>query len=209
MPPDQRVEMDARQGHDAGVHGAVRFVGVVVRATGHGETEPLREMQIPRAIEIIVIRVIRLDGVEPRVRKLRNPLVVIQKARVRERGEAAGLVNLARTRRPATATAAARMRAARATAICRTPGRWTRRNPQRPLRGRPPAVQCSSRDRRQPAERSRRRRAACPARSSVRLRDGSARRGGCAARRETIAAKSMRRRRSTRARARLRREASS
>ena len=72
---------------------AVRVIGVIVRPAGHGEPELARQREVALRRFRVVLGVVGLDRVEARYGEHRNPRVAAQQARMRERRDAAGLVN--------------------------------------------------------------------------------------------------------------------
>ena len=72
---------------------AVRVVGVIVRAAADAEAQRLGDAQVMRGGQLVVIGVVRLERIETDGGELREPLVVFDQDRMRQRGNAAGGVD--------------------------------------------------------------------------------------------------------------------
>jgi len=68
---------------------AVRIVGVKIGAAAHAEAEGFGDAEIVRRRQVVVIAVVDLERVETVLRISRQPVVVFQQSRVRERRDPA------------------------------------------------------------------------------------------------------------------------
>ena len=165
---------------------AVRLVAVIVGAAGHREPEPRGQLEIARGRVRVVIR---CDTPRSRrARPRRKPSIHSSwpsRPGMRERRDAARLVDPREHLVGRRARSAARTRAGRARASGRTPRWWSATWPPatsaRAIHGRPAAFDGSS----TPAAGWRRRRDAMPSARAARSSPARGRCGGAAARRGT------------------------
>jgi hypothetical protein len=71
----------------------MRIVGVVVGAAAHAKTQRFRDPEVVCRREIVVVAVVDLERIKAVARVSRQPLVALHQPGVRQRRDAAGLVN--------------------------------------------------------------------------------------------------------------------
>src|ERR1700674_3418235 len=92
-PRLQPLELVRRKRDGSGTAWPMRWIAVVVRAACQRQAEPAGQGDVVARCRRVVVRVIGLEGVETIASEERQPFIVGQQPRMRERRNPPGLVN--------------------------------------------------------------------------------------------------------------------